>query len=127
MTTDTPLVAQKKYSRGHHPNSIKTGTANLIPYKPGQNGHKQTYSLANRLKHALDKPLKEPAPDAPSGEHIVFATLKGAIAAEPTFALPYFTHLTFTDHLPKVATGYSTLILCLLYHADVRLKPVYST
>lgn len=30
---------QKRNGRGHHPNSIAAGTANLIPYKPGQSGN----------------------------------------------------------------------------------------
>jgi len=64
-----------------HPNSL----ANLKPpYKPGENGHQGGYSLKARLLHQLDKPLVKPKPDAPVGEHIVYATLRGALACEPT-------------------------------------------
>ena len=69
--------------RGTNPVSL----ANLKPpYKPGENGHGRVYPLKERLRHALDHPLKEPNPDAPAGERIVYATLKGAINCEPTFA-----------------------------------------
>ena len=60
--------------------------ANLKPYKPGENGHGRVYPLKERLRHALDHPLKKPKDDAPAGEHIVYATLKGALNCEPTFA-----------------------------------------
>ena len=68
-----------RFKPGRNPNSLK----NLIPYKPGQNGHGRVYSLANRLKHALDKPLTEPKEDAPVGERIVYKTLTGAIDLVP--------------------------------------------
>ena len=70
--------ARKKY------NSSPAQLANLKPpYKPGENGHGRVYPLKERLQHALDHPLKEPKPDAPTGEHIVYATLKGAIDLVP--------------------------------------------
>ena len=56
---------------------------NLIPYKPGENGHGRVYPLKERLYHALDKPLKEPKADAPVGEHLVYKTLKGALDLVP--------------------------------------------
>ena len=84
MTTQQDaLLIHKKYPPGRHPNSIKAGTANLIPYKPGQNGHGRVYSLANRLKHALDKPLAIPEKNATAGEQIVYKTLAGAIDLVP--------------------------------------------
>ena len=57
--------------------------ANLKPpYKKGENGH-SGYPLKERLYHALDKPLTEPKEDAPAGEQLVYATLKGAIDLVP--------------------------------------------
>ena len=80
MTTDiSNPVKIAKDGRVMSPNSL----ANLKPYLPGTNGHGRVYSLANRLKHALDHPLTEPKVDAPVGEHIVYATLKGAIDLVP--------------------------------------------
>jgi len=79
----TQIAKPAKYPRGQHPNS----RANLKPpYKPGENGHGRVYPLKERLRHALDHPLKKPKDDAPAGEHIVYATLKGALNCEPTFA-----------------------------------------
>ena len=69
-----------KYPPGQHPNSLK----NLKPYKPGENGHGRVYPLKLRLQHALDKPIVKPREDAPAGEHIVYATLQGALKREPT-------------------------------------------
>lgn len=64
-----------------NPNSL----ANLIPYKPGQNGNpKPGNSLKASLLNALWKPLVKPDDDAPARDHIVYATLKGAIDCEPT-------------------------------------------
>ena len=63
-----------------HPNSL----ANLIPYKPGENGHGRVYPLKERLRHALDHPLKKPKDDDCAGDHLVYATLKGAIDLIPT-------------------------------------------
>ncbi len=63
--------------------------ANLIPfqYKPGQNGNpKPGNSLKAVLMNALLEPLQEPAAGAPARDHIVYATIKGAIACEPTSA-----------------------------------------
>ena len=70
--------------RQMHPNSL----ANLKPpYKPGQNGNpKPGNSLKASLMNALGEPLRKPAPDAPARDHIVYATLKGAIDCEPTSA-----------------------------------------
>ena len=67
---------------GRNPNSL----ANLLPhmYKPGTNGHGRVYPLKQRLQHALDHPLKKPKADAPAGEQLVYATLKGAIDLVPT-------------------------------------------
>jgi len=63
-----------------HPNSL----ANLKPpYKPGENGHGRVYPLKERLRHALDHPLKEPPPNAPAGDHLVYATLKAALEVVP--------------------------------------------
>ena len=62
-----------------HPNSL----ANLIPYPKGVNGHQGGYSLAERLKHSLDKPLTKPKEDAPAGDHVVYSTLQGAIGLVP--------------------------------------------
>ena len=69
--------------RAGHPQTNPNSLANLIPYKKGQNGHGRVYPLKERLRHALDHPLKVPKPDAPTGEHIVYATLKGAIDLIP--------------------------------------------
>jgi len=61
--------------------------ANLIPYKPGQNGNpKPGNSLKASLMNAMLVPLKEPSSDAPARDHIVYATLKGAINCEPSSA-----------------------------------------
>jgi len=35
------------------------------------------------MKHALDKPLSKPDKKAPAGDHIVYATLQGAIDLVP--------------------------------------------
>lgn len=67
--------------RKMHPNSL----ANLKPpYKPGENGHGRVYPLKERLRHQLDHPLVEPKDNAPAGERLVYATLKGAIDLVPT-------------------------------------------
>ncbi len=58
--------------------------ANLIPYKPGQNGHQGGYNLTERLRHSLDHPLTEPDENSPAGERLVYATLKGALDLVPT-------------------------------------------
>ena len=64
-----------------HPNSL----ANLKPpYKKGENGHGRVYPLKERLYHALDKPLTVPKKNAPVGEMLVYATLKGALDLIPT-------------------------------------------
>lgn len=76
-----------KNPRKMHPNSLH----NL---KPFENGHPplgnatpgKGYSLTSALKVSLGKPLKQPTEDAPARDHIVYATLKGAIACEPTSA-----------------------------------------
>jgi len=73
------LSRPEKYPPGKNPNSL----ANLKPYKPGENGHGRVYPLKERLQHALDHPLKEPKPDAPAGEQLVYATLKAAIEIVP--------------------------------------------
>ena len=76
------MIIGRSVKRKMHPNSL----ANLNPpYKKGENGH-SGYPLKERLYHALDHPLKVPKPDAPAGEHIVYATLKGAISCEPSSA-----------------------------------------
>ena len=73
-----------KYKRGEHPNSRK----NLCkPFPPGVNGNPHPgYSLTLQLKDALRKPFNPPPFDAPVRDHIVYATLKGAITCEPTSA-----------------------------------------
>ena len=81
MTTEISTSSQKIDGRGKHPNS----RANLIPFKPGQNGNPHPgYPLKERLQDLLRKPLKEPDKKAPAGEHVAYATLKGAIEREPT-------------------------------------------
>lgn len=84
LTTKT--VSASKTRRGHpqtNPNSL----ANLIPYKKGQNGNpKPGNSLKASLLNALLEPLTKPPEDAPVRDRIVYATLKGAIDCEPTFA-----------------------------------------
>ena len=77
MTTE--VTRPEKYPAGRHPKSL----ANLRPYKPGENGHQVSYPLKERLRHALDHPLKEPKPDAPAGDHLVYATLKAALEVVP--------------------------------------------
>ncbi len=75
--------ASMKYPPGKHPNSRK----NLKPYPPGVNGNpKPGNSLKAVLLNALLEPLKKPAEDAPARDHVVYATLKGAISCEPTSA-----------------------------------------
>lgn len=79
------LIKKREPHHTHrmHPNSL----ANLKPYKPGQNGNpKPGNSLKAVLLNALLEPLKEPPPSAPARDHIVYATLKGAITCEPTSA-----------------------------------------
>ncbi len=70
-----PVVINKRTGRVMTPQEL----ANLKPYKPGTNGHGRVYPLKLRLQHALDHPLTEPKKDAPAGELLVYATLKGAI------------------------------------------------
>ena len=80
MTTNAISASRpEKYPLGKHPNSL----ANLKPYKPGTNGHGRVYPLKERLAHALDKPLTAPKENAPAGDHVVYATLKGAIDLVP--------------------------------------------
>ena len=76
----TKIVASPK--RKMHPNSL----ANLKPpYKPGENGNpKPGNSLKAALLNALGEPLKEPKANAPARDHVIYATLKGAIACEPS-------------------------------------------
>jgi len=76
----TSISRPKKKRTQINPNSL----ANLIPYKKGENGHGRVYPLKERLRHALDHPLTKPKDDAPAGEHIVYATLKGAIDLVPS-------------------------------------------
>lgn len=72
-----PSPSSTKYPWGHHPNSLK----NLIPFKPGQNGNPHpNYPLKERLQDALRRPLKKPDDNAPSGEHVVYTTITGALA-----------------------------------------------
>ena len=88
ITTASEVCSVKKVNahgdmRGLDPKSL----ANLRPYPPGVNGNpKPGNSLKASLLNALGEPLKEPASDAPAREHIVYATLKGAIKCEPTSA-----------------------------------------
>ena len=71
------------YKHGQHPNSRK----NLKPFPPGVNGNPHPgHSLTLAIKDALRKPLKRPSEDAPVRDHIVYATLAGAINCEPTSA-----------------------------------------
>ena len=86
MTTRNEVVTRPKIKRQGHPQIHPNSLANLKPYKKGENGHGQVYPLKERLRHALDHPLKEPGKDAPMGERIVYATLKGALDCEPTFS-----------------------------------------
>lgn len=85
MTTEiTELIARPpkiaKDGRVMSPKSL----ANLNPpYQPGTNGHGRVYPLKERLQHALDKPLTKPKDDAPAGDYVVYATLKGAIDLVP--------------------------------------------
>jgi len=71
-----------KYKRGENPNSRK----NLQPFPKGSKGglNRQGYSLTSALKDNLNKPLKQPDLDAPVRDHIVYATLQGALKREPT-------------------------------------------
>lgn len=82
MTSES--LARVKYKRGQNPKS----RANLKPFPPGQNGdHSHNgYTLTSALKDALDKPLVEPAVDAPVRDHIVYATIVGAKLRE---AVPF--------------------------------------
>jgi len=79
MTTQEVTSSEIKHKHQMHPNSL----ANLKPYSKGENGHKGGYNLTERLYHSLNKPLREPAADAPSGEQIVYNTIKGAIELVP--------------------------------------------
>ena len=79
MTTQV-ISSSKKSKRQMNPKSI----ANLIPYKKGENGHKGGYNLTERLRHQLDHPLIEPGENAPTGERLVYATLKGALELVPS-------------------------------------------
>lgn len=77
-----PMIEKKRVKHRSHrmnPNSL----ANLKPYLPGTNGHGRVYPLKERLRHALDHPLVVPKADAPAGDHLVYATLKGAIDLVP--------------------------------------------
>ncbi len=69
-----------KYKRGQHPNTLR----NLRPGNPVVDIHNNKgFSLTSALKFSLNKPLKEPAPDAPVRDQIVYATLKGAVELVP--------------------------------------------
>ncbi len=76
-------ISKSKIRRGH-PQTNPKSLANLIPYKPGENGHKGGYNMTERLRHALDHPLKPPDENSPVGERLVYSTLKGAIELVPT-------------------------------------------
>ena len=63
--------------------------ANLKPYPKGVSGNAGSgngYSLTAALKHNIGKPLRKPNDDAPVRDHIVYATLLGAINCEPSSA-----------------------------------------
>lgn len=77
----TQLIRPKRRVRSYMPSP--SSLANLVHYKKGQNGHGRVYPLKERLRHALDHPLKEPKPDAPHGDVIVYNTLKGAAELVP--------------------------------------------
>ena len=80
----TKTVSSSKTRRKGHPQTNPRSLANLIPYKPGENGHQGGYPLKERLQHSLNYPLKQPGKAATAGEVLVYSTLKGAIAREPT-------------------------------------------
>ena len=81
VISSSPEISKPvRKKRVMHPNSL----ANLKPYAPGTNGHQGGYSLLARLKHTMEKPLVKPSDKAPVGEHIVYETLQGALAHEPT-------------------------------------------
>ena len=80
MTTSN-LFRPKRKCKSYMPSA--KSLANLVPYKKGENGHGRVYPLKERLCHALDKPLKQPAKDAPAGDQFVYSTLKGAIDLVP--------------------------------------------
>ena len=82
--TNSVSLERAKYKRGQHPNSRK----NLQMFPKGSNGdHSHNgYTLTSALKDSLHKPLRRPDLDAPVRDHIIYATLKGAIACEPTSA-----------------------------------------
>ena len=87
MTTSELSASTRKPRKHTKYMPPATSLANLIKYKPGQNGNpKPGNSLKAVLLNALGEPLKEPAKDAPARDHIVYATLKGALACEPTFS-----------------------------------------
>ncbi len=69
-----------KYKPGQNPNSLKNLRAGNPPIDIGKHG----YSLTSALKDNLNKPLKVPDLDAPVRDHIVYATLQGALKREPT-------------------------------------------
>lgn len=82
MVTTTFSRGQVKYPPGKHPNCLK----NLKPFQPGNRAASTNpagSSLLQALKRSLDKPLEKPADDAPVRDHIVYATLKGALDCVP--------------------------------------------
>ena len=77
---------KKGDTRGLHPKSLANLAKGQFP--KGSNGDRSHsgYTLTSALKDSLHKPLRRPDLDAPVRDHIIYATLKGAIACEPTSA-----------------------------------------
>ena len=84
--SDFSSQQQKGNGRGHHPNSIATGTANLIPYPPGQSGnpggnYKHTPKFRNAYERLLQMPPEERAAYQPVNgvEELALAQIQRAV------------------------------------------------
>jgi len=87
MTTIEKSLRVKRTTKSYQP--PPQSLANLKPYPKGVSGNTGSgngYSLTAALKNNIGKPLKKPRDDAPARDHIVYATLLGAINCEPSSA-----------------------------------------
>jgi|ERR1044071_5862218 hypothetical protein len=87
--SDDSSQQQKGNGRGHHPNSIAAGTANLIPYKPGQSGNPGgNYKHTPKFNHTFERllalaPEERKKYNPQNGvEELALAQINRAIAAE---------------------------------------------
>jgi len=82
---------------------------NLRSFKKGENGNHEGYSLKSAIKAALDKPLTKPLDSAPARDHVVYATLAGAIDREATPFKELWDRLEGKMAQPEAHSGHVVL------------------